>query len=187
MGESPREQLDPEVVADVRALFAMRKKAEEEEPQTLNERVDVTLEGVGNGPFRVKKRDFSFYVDEPAQRAGTDQAPNPLAFFLSGAATCYLSHFMLISIRDELPVDALRMTARAHFDRRLLGGIMKDVIYDLKLESSAGGEAIEAVAREAEKACYAHNTLVAAGVELTTNVFLNSEKVCSFQADVSHL
>ena len=187
MSNDDQQRVHPDLVENVRELFEMRKAAEGDEPQVLNERVDVVLEGVGNGPFRVKKRDFEFVVDEPPARAGTDEGPNPLAFFLGGAGTCYLSHFMLIAIRENIGVDSLKLVARAHFDRRLVGGILKDVIYDLRLESEAAPSDVEAVAREAEKACYAHNTLVSAGVELTTTVSLNGEALVTLVADTSHL
>ncbi len=94
---------------------------------------------------------------------------------------------MLIAIREAIAIDSLKLVARAHFDRRLVGGILKDVIYDLQLESAATPANIEAVAREAEKACYAHNTLVSAGVELTTKVSLNGDVVVTLVADTSHL
>ncbi len=187
MSEGDRQRVHPDLVENVKALFEMRKAAEGDKPQVLNERVDVVLEGVGNGPYRVKKGDFEYVVDEPAGRAGTDEGPNPLAFFLGGAGTCYVSHFMLIAIREAIAIDSLKLVARAHFDRRLVGGILQDVIYDLRLESAASPSDIERVAREAEKACYAHNTLVSAGVELTTNVSLNGQPLVTLLADTSHL
>ncbi len=187
MSDDNHQSIHPDLVENVRELFEMRKAAEGDKPQVLNERVDVVLEGIGNGPFKVKKRDFEFIVDEPAARAGTDQGANPLAYFLGGAGTCYLSHFMLIAIRDGIAIDSLKLVARARFDRRLVGGILKNVVYDLRLESEASSSDIERTAREAEKACYAHNTLVSAGVELTTKVSLNEQPVVTLVADTSHL
>ena len=70
------------VVADLES----RRNAE---PGTLAaDRVVVEWIGPGTAPFRVRKGGFEFVVDEPVQRGGTDTAPNPLAYFVAGAASC---------------------------------------------------------------------------------------------------
>lgn len=145
------------------------------------ERVTIELEGEGNGPFRVRKRDFSFVVDEPAERGGTDAGPNPLAYFLAGAASCLLSHYMLNMINDEVPVEALTLTARGHFNRRLYGGRFRDVVYDVRIQSPAKPETVRALVERAEAMCYAHNTLLAAGVTMITNVKLNGSELVTLR------
>ena len=182
----PQSKLDPEQVEAVRTILELREEAGTK-GLVLNERVDVRLDGPGNGPFVVTKRDFRFAVDEPPERAGRDTAPNPLAFFVAGAATCYLSHFMMQVISREIEIDDLRMTARGRFDRRAIGGHLTKLSYDLRVESATGQEAIAQAAARAEKMCYAHNTLVMAGVDVTTNVALNGQKVTRLVADTSHL
>lgn len=178
--------IDQELVDNVKGVFATRGEADKG-PLFGAERVDITLEGPGNGPFRVRKREFEFIVDEPPLRGGTDQGPNPLAFLLAGSATCFLSHFMLVSIRDELKIDGLKLTARGHFDRRLIGGSFEDMIYDVKVRSRESAEDIAATAQFAEKSCYAHNTLVQAGVDLTINLELNGEHLLTLVAATDHL
>jgi uncharacterized OsmC-like protein len=70
----------------------------------------------------------------------------------------------------------MELTARAHFDRRL-GGAFKEIIYDLRLRSQASEEAIIDLSREAERMCYAHNTLKNAGIKMVTNLFLNGSQI----------
>jgi uncharacterized OsmC-like protein len=70
----------------------------------------------------------------------------------------------------------MELTARAHFDRRL-GGAFEEIIYDLRLTSQASEKAIIDLSREAERMCYAHNTLRNAGVKMVTNLFLNGNQI----------
>ena len=143
------------------------------------ERVDIELRGVGNGPYVCRKKGFEWVVDEPSERGGLDTGANPLAYFVSGAATCLLSHWMLCAIEDEVAVDELRLRARMRFDRRMPGGRITEVFYDVALSSKADPEALEALARRAQDACYAHNTLAAAGVTMTTKIELNGEPLAT--------
>src|SRR3954469_18274710 len=90
------------------------------------DRVVVDWIGPGTGPFRVRKRDFEFTVDEPLERGGADTAPNPLAFFLAGAASCLANHHVSLAIHDELNLTGLGIAAVGHFDRVLVGGAFRD-------------------------------------------------------------
>lgn len=171
---SERSAIDREAVRD---LLRRRDAQAEEEFVFGAERVTIERVGEGNGPFRVRKRDFEFLVDEPPERGGTDSAPNPLAYFLAGAATCLLSHYMLCAIADDLRIDGLSLTARGRFNRRLTGGAFTEVVYDVKIESREERDAILRLAERAEEMCYAHNTLANAGVGLTQAVHLNGERV----------
>ena len=180
-------QLEPELVANVRRVLELREEAETRGGAILNERGDIRLDGRGNGPFIVTKEEFEFVVDEPPIRAGRNTGPNPLAFFVGGAATCYLSHFMMQTISREIPIDDLRMVARGRFDRRAVGGHLERLVYEIRLESPADPGDIADVATTAEKMCYAHNTLVKAGVEIATRVNLNGDEITVLHADTSHL
>lgn len=176
----------PNTVAAVAALLDDRATAEGRSAHGA-EPVDLELIGEGNGPWRIRKGGFEFVADEPAQRGGSDAGPNPLAYFLGGAASCFLSHLMLSSIQAGVVHDAVAMSARGYFDRRLSGGSFTRLVYSLQLEGPASTDAVTSVVREAEKACYAHNTLVRAGIELTIDVVLAGETVLRLVADASHL
>ena len=119
-----------------------------------------------------RKRNFVFYVDEPADRGGTDQGPNPLAYFIAGAASCLINQLLTDAIYRGVTLEDVEMAARGHFDRRM-GGAFKEITYDLRLTSPSSKEDILSLAREAEEMCYAHQTLKKAGVKMVTNIFLN--------------
>jgi uncharacterized OsmC-like protein len=138
------------------------------------ERVD--LRRVDHLKVEARKRHFRFYVDEPAERGGTDEGPNPLAYFLAGAASCLMNQFLTDAIYRGVELKDFEVTARGHFDRRL-GGAFEEIIYDLKLASPAPRKDVLALAKEAEEMCYAHQTLKRAGVKMTTNIILNGKPI----------
>ena len=135
-----------------------------------SERVD--LRRVSHLKLEAKKRKFTFVVDEPAERGGTDEGPNPLAYFIAGAASCLVNQYLTDAIFRGVKIEGVELTARGHFDRRM-GGAFSEIIYDLKLTSPSPKDAILRLSKEAEDMCYAHNTLKKAGVKMTTNLFLN--------------
>lgn len=151
-----------------------RYKADDKEFLFGADRVD--LRRLDHTKFEAKKRHFSFLVDEPPERGGTDQGPNPLAYFIAGAASCLMNQYSVAAIAKGIPLEAMEMTARGHFDRKI-GGAFDEIIYDLKLRSPAPARTILDLSKEAEAMCYAHNTLKKAGVKMTTNLFLNGQRV----------
>ena len=58
-----------------------------------------------------------------------------------------------------------------------MGGSFKEIIYDLRISSEASRKTILDLSREAERMCYAHNTLSKAGVKMVTNLFLNEKQI----------
>jgi len=154
----------------------VRKRHEANDKEFLfgSERVD--LRRVDHLKVEARKRHFTFLVDEPEERGGTDQGPNPLAYFIAGAASCLINQFLTDAIYRGVKLDDVEMAARGHFDRRMEGAF-KEIIYDLRLTSPSSKESIVSLAREAERMCYAHQTLKKAGVKMTTNIFLNGEPI----------
>ena len=151
-----------------------RHEARDEEFLFGSERVD--LKRVSHLTVEARKRDFKFIVDEPEERGGRDKGPNPLAYFMAGAASCLMTQCITDAVYRGVKLDNIELAARGHFDRRL-GGAFSEITYDLKLESKAPKKAITSLAKEAERMCYAHNTLKKAGVKMTTNVFLNGKLI----------
>lgn len=154
----------------------VRKRHEANDERFLfgSERVD--LRRVDHLKIEVSKRHFTFYVDEPVERGGTDKGPNPLAYFIAGAASCLINQFLTDAIYRGVDLEEVEMAARGHFDRRL-GGAFEEIIYDLRLTSPSPKKEILSLAREAEDMCYAHQTLKKAGVKMTTNIFLNGRPI----------
>jgi uncharacterized OsmC-like protein len=138
------------------------------------ERVD--LRRVNHLKVEARKRHFTFFVDEPSERGGTDQGPNPLAYFIAGAASCLVNQFLTDAIYRNVNLEDVQLAARAHFDRRM-GGAFEEIIYDLRITGPSSKEDILSLAREAEEMCYAHQTLKKAGVKMTTNIYLNGKPV----------
>jgi uncharacterized OsmC-like protein len=167
---SDRQQLIETIKDHVRK----RHEAKDEKFLFGSERVD--LRRVDHLEVEVKKRHFTFYVDEPAERGGTDRGPNPLAYFIAGAASCLINQFLTDAIYRGVRLKEVEMAARGHFDRRM-GGTFNEIIYDLRLTSSSSKKDIISLAREAEEMCYAHQTLKKAGVKMTTNIVLNGRPI----------
>jgi uncharacterized OsmC-like protein len=165
---SDRQQL----VETIREHVKKRHEANDKEFLFGAERVD--LRRVDHLRVEARKRHFTFYIDEPAERGGTDQGPNPLAYFLAGAASCLMNQFLTDAIYRNVKLGDVQLVARGHFDRRM-GGAFEEIVYDLKLSSPSSKEDILSLAREAEKMCYAHQTLKKAGVKVTTKIHLNGK------------
>jgi uncharacterized OsmC-like protein len=129
----------------------------------------------------VRKRDFEFVVDEPMERGGTDTAPNPLAFFLAGAASCLANHYVSVALTEGFALSALTIAAVGHFDRVLVGGAFRDIAFDVTVEAQEAPERLMALAERADSMCFASNTLANAGVVLTTKLRLNGTAVGTLQ------
>ncbi len=165
---------DDSLVATIKEHVRKRHEADDEEFLFGAERVD--LKRTDHLTMEARKRHFTFLIDEPEARGGKDQGPNPLAYFIAGAASCLMNQFDADAIYRGIRLDGVELTARGHFDRRM-GGAFSDIVYDLKLSSPATKEEILSLAREAEEMCYAHNTLKKAGVKIATNIFLNGMQI----------
>jgi putative redox protein len=165
---------DPKLTEIIKDHVKKRHEADDEEFLFGAERVD--LRHLDHLTMEARKRGFTFIVDEPEERGGTDKGPNPLAYFMAGAASCLMNQYATDAIFRGVRLDTFEMTARGHFDRRI-GGVFSDMIFDLRISSPASKESLLSLAEEAEKMCYAHNTLRKAGVKMITNLFLNGEKI----------
>jgi uncharacterized OsmC-like protein len=137
------------------------------------ERVDVTY--TEHLMFTVKKAKHSFLVDEAEDRGGTDRAPNPLAYFLAGAASCLGMQYIKLAILKNVNLTSLAITVRGHYSRKM-GGAFSEIIYVVRVESEENNSIIAELAEEAEKLCFVHQTLKNA-VKLITNVYLNGHRI----------
>lgn len=158
------------------AVVALLDERRSGDPGTSvgNVGVDIALRGSGNGPFLCRFGDFEWVVDEPARRGGLDSGANPLAYFLSGAATCLLSHFMLFAIEEDVAIEDLRLRAAVQYDRSLPGGHFTDIAFDVSLRSTVEAGRMEDLFRRAQDACYTHRAL-RTSVTLTTSVEYNGK------------
>lgn len=158
------------------ATIVKREDAERRslsEPEIGTHRIDIEL--VEQLRFRASFGRFSFVIDEPPDRGGTDAGLPPLAYFVAGAASCLMTQYAKLAIAKDIPLTSMRAIARGHFDRRV-GGAFRDIIYEITIESPASADAIKEVAREAELMCYAHNTLKNS-VQMRTNLTLDGKRL----------
>ena len=163
-----------ELEATIREHVRKRHEAADEGFLFGSERVD--LRRISHLKLEAKKRKFIFFVDEPEERGGTDEGPNPLAYFIAGAASCLANQYLTDAIYREVKLGDLELTARGHFDRRM-GGAFSEIVYDVRVTSPSPKDAVLRLSEEAEEMCYAHNTQKKAGVKMTTNLFLNGEPI----------
>lgn len=63
------------------------------------------------GPH-VVSRDFEWTIDEPRQILGTNQAPNPQEYLLSGMGSCILVAFTVGASMMEIQLEQLKVTVR---------------------------------------------------------------------------
>ena len=120
---------------------------------------------------------FNLTIDEPEERGGTHKGLDPLGYFITGAASCFLNQFARTVIIRDLNVDTLEMTARAHYDMAKTRDF-SDFIYDVRLTGKESKENVTELLYEAESRCFVHNTLKKA-IPLTSNVYLNGELITS--------
>ena len=118
---------------------------------------------------------FPLIVDEPPSRGGDATGPAPLSYFVLGAATCLLTQLAKLSMLGELKIDSLSITARGHFERKMEGAFT-DMIYDVKISGTEGDARVEKLCRDAERQCFASNTLRKA-VDMVTNVDYNGRRL----------
>ncbi|HEX9879692.1 MAG TPA: OsmC family protein [Candidatus Binatia bacterium] len=81
-----------------------------------------------------------------------------------------------VVIAKEIPIDSLKVTARAHHSQEKRA--FKDMIFQVYLEGGAVAEAAVDLAREASARCFVENTLNKS-IPVTTEVHLNGKKILS--------
>jgi len=120
---------------------------------------------------------FTFTIDEPSERGGTNKGLHPLGHFIIGAASCLLNQCVRETISKDLRIDTLKVTARAHWDRAKSRSFT-DMIFDIKITGAESKENVTELMHAVEGRCFAHQTLKKA-IPVTTNVILNNVKIAS--------
>ncbi len=158
---------------------AEKDKRKQEGAKLGTVRIDVTHKGKKTQEAVYKSEDKSFVMvaDEPQSRGGKGEGPSPLGYFISGAATCLMMQYTNVLKENPMPVDSMKLLARAHNDREARD--FKDIIYQVDLTGSLSEAAAETLARQASDRCFVENTLSKV-IPITTEVRLNGEKVFSF-------
>jgi uncharacterized OsmC-like protein len=82
-------------------------------------------------------------------------------------------------MEKELPIENVKMMVRAHTIREKPRAFT-DMIFEVRMDGSASAEQVNALAKEASANCFVENTLARA-IPLTTEVFLNEEKILTLK------
>ncbi len=165
-------------------LMEAAKKAEEtprQPGQVGTSRVDIEHLEQKTLVIRSKRGEsaFEFLADEPPERGGLGRGPGPLAYFVSGAASCLLMKYADVVLAKDLPVDDLKMMARAHFQQDLPRR-MQDMVVEIHVEGGISEEALRELAHEAGERCFVSNTLDKA-IPITKEVYLNGTKALTIE------
>lgn len=167
-------KVDASLVPKIKGLIKKRKEESDQEYLHGAERVEVVH--LENLCFEASKKDFHFLVDEPPERAGTGKGPNPLAYFLAGAASCLMMQYAELIIAEDLKIDKLSISARARYNRKP-GSRFDDVIYDVRISGEENPERIRKLSVDAESLCFASNTLRNGAAQMSSTITLNEQQI----------
>lgn len=127
--------------------------------------------------FKTEDKSFQLMIDEPEIRGGKGAGPTPLGYFVTGAASCLMMQYANVLKEKPMPVESIKMLARAHNDRE--ARIFTDMIYQVDLTGPISETDAETLAKAASERCFVENT-IAKALPITTEVSLNGKKVVSF-------
>ena len=130
--------------------------------------------------YKTEEKSFQLLIDEPEVRGGKGLGPTPLGYFVTGAASCLMMQYANVLKEKPMPVQSIKMLARAHNDRE--ARVFKDMIYEVNLTGDLSAAAAEVLARAASERCFVENTMAKA-IPITTEVHLNGKKVVTFTRD----
>lgn len=110
---------------------------------------------------------FPIVTDEPEFLGGTNKAPNPVEYLLSGAATCFSTTFEIFASQQGIKLEKVSTDIEADIDLAVFFGIkdgergITDLTINLNVVSSAPIETIEEIANRACSASIVLNSLKA--------------------------
>lgn len=109
---------------------------------------------------RVRIRQFTFDVDEPAGLAGTDTAPSPVEYALAALATCQEITYRLHADHLGIPIDSVAVSLEGDLDLRGFFAIDHDVrpgFVDIRgtvaIESSAAAADLRRLKEHVDSHC----------------------------------
>jgi uncharacterized OsmC-like protein len=118
-------------------------------------RSQVEAKTMAVGPHRVS-RSFHWKVDEPRQLAGTNHAPNPQEYLLSGLGACIMVSFLAGASAMGIQVEALEVEVDADLDLRGFFGLESNaptgfsgIRYHIAVSGNATPEQFEELRRRA--------------------------------------
>lgn len=102
---------------------------------------------------------FAMATDEGPYHGGARSAPPPLAYFITGLATCFLTQMRAFAPAAHVHLDRIAVTARIEWEARLAGdgpytAHGRAIVMDIDLDSPAELDRLKALVGIASRACY---------------------------------
>lgn len=102
---------------------------------------------------------FAMATDEGPYHGGARSAPPPLAYFITGLATCFLTQMRAFAPAAGVRLDRIAVTARVEWEAHLDGSGPytahgRAIVMDMDLDSPASLDALKTLVGIASRACY---------------------------------
>lgn len=144
----------------LKQLFANTQSALAAHPEQAVAAFTVESSGHGGLYRKVKVRDFTVEVDEPAALGGTDRAPNPVEYALAALATCQEITYWLHAAALGIPLTDVSVKLEGAIDLRgffaAAAGVrpgFKDVRGTVQFDSPASAEDLRRLKQVVDAHC----------------------------------
>ncbi len=102
---------------------------------------------------------FEMATDEGPYHGGARSAPPPLAYFITGLATCFLTQMRAFAPAVDVVLDQIAVQARVEWEAHLDGSGPyvahgRAITLDMQIDSPADLEQLRYLVRTASRACY---------------------------------
>lgn len=146
-------------------------------------RARVTPGAMVIGAHKIARKG-SWKVDEPRQLLGTNAAPNPQEYLLTGLASCLMVAYVAGATTQGVQLDSLLISVRAELDLHAFLGIHEPISngfsvihYEIRVSGDARPQQFEEIRRLAEQQSPNAATLKKA-VELKGQVICEDSSQC---------
>lgn len=109
---------------------------------------------------------FAMATDEGPYHGGARSAPPPLAYFVTGLATCFLTQMRAFAPMVGVVLNDITVQARVEWEAHLDGNAPytahgRAIFLDMEIDSPAGLDTLRALVGVASRACYVEALLAA--------------------------
>ena len=109
---------------------------------------------------------FAMATDEGPYHGGARSAPPPLAYFVTGLVTCFLTQMRAFAPTVGVVLDDITVHARVEWEAHLDGSAPytahgRAIFLDMEIDSAAGLDTLRELVGVASRACYVEALLAA--------------------------
>ena len=106
-------------------------------------------------------------TDEPPGLGGDSSAPPPHAYIVAGLAGCLMTNIRMMAAHFEVPIEELRVAARAEWERRVTPGAphraaTRGFLLDIEIDSDAEDATVLRLVEAARDGCFVEDSLTEA-------------------------